>query len=178
MILQGLNARMFDPIEKYGAKWLQELPRVVWGLRTQRSRATGYSPFFMVYGSEAVLPSDIAFGAPRIQNYDENEAEATRCTNIDSAEEHRLTASIQHARYEQQLRRYHDHNVHERDFNVGDLVLRRIQSTIGAHKLSSPWEGPFVVSGIVVPETYHLQRPDGTDVGNPWNIEHLRHFYP
>ena len=78
----------------------------------------------MVYGSEAVLPSDIAFGALRTQNYNKNEPEATRCTDIESAEEHRLTASIQHARYEQQLRRYHDRNVHERDFNVGDLVLR------------------------------------------------------
>ena len=86
--------------------------------------------------------------------------------------------SIQHARYEQQLQRYHDRNVHERDFNVGDLVLRRIQSTTGAHKLSSPWEGPFIVSGIVVPGTYHLQRPDDTDVGNPRNIKHLRCFYP
>jgi hypothetical protein len=138
----------------------------------------GYWPFFMVYCSEAVLPSDIAFGAPPIQNYDENKAEATRCTDIDSTEEHCLTASIHHARYEQQLWRYHDRNVHERYFNVGDLVLRRIQSTTGAHKLSSPWEGSFVVSGIVVPGTYHLQRPDGTDVGNPWNIEHLCHFYP
>ena len=77
LILQGLKARIFDPIGKYGAKWLQELPRVVWGLRTQRSQATGYSPFFMVYGSEAVLPSDIVFGAPHIQNYDKNEAVAT-----------------------------------------------------------------------------------------------------
>ena len=104
----------------------------------------------MVFCSEAVLPSNIAFGAPRIQNYDENEAEATRCTNIDLAEERCPTASIQHARYEQQLRRYHDRNIQERDFNVGGLVLRRIQSTTGAHKLSSLWEGPFVVSGIVV----------------------------
>ena len=64
LILQGLKARIFDPLEKYGSKWIQELPRVVWGLRTQRSRATGYSPFFMVYGSEAILPMDIAFVAP------------------------------------------------------------------------------------------------------------------
>ena len=132
----------------------------------------------MVYGSEAVLPSDIAFSALRIQNYDENEVELTRCTDIDSAEEHRLTASIQHTRYEQQLRHYLDRNVNERDFNVSDLVLCRIQSTTSAHKLSSPWKGPFIVSGIVVPGTYHLQRQDGTDVGNPWNIEHLRRFYP
>ena len=113
MILQGLKSRIFDPIKKYGAKWLQELPRVVWRLCTQRSRVTGYSPFFMVYGSEAVLPSDIAIGATRIKNYDENEAEAARCTDIDSAEEHRLTASIQHVRYEQQHRCYHDRNAHE-----------------------------------------------------------------
>jgi len=178
LILQGLKARIFDPIEKYDAKWLQELPRVVWGLLTQKSRATGNSPFFMVYSFEAVLPSDIAFGAPRIQNYDENEAESTRRTDIDSAEEHCLTASLQHARYEQQLRRYHDRNIQERDFNIGNLVLRRIQSTTGTHKLSSTWEGPFIVSRVVVAGTYCLQRQDGTDMSNPWNIEHLRHFFP
>ena len=79
---------------------------------------------------------------------------------------------------EQQLRRYHDRNMQERDFHIDDLVLRRIQSTVGSYKLSSPWEGPFIVSSMVVLGTYRLQREDGTDVGNPWNIEHLRCFYP
>ena len=61
LILQGLKARIFRPIEKYSSKWIQELSRVVWGLCTQRSRATSYSPFFMVYDYEAILPTDIAF---------------------------------------------------------------------------------------------------------------------
>ena len=130
----------------------------------------------MVYGSEAILPTDIAFGAPHTQNYDEGEAETTRRTDLDSAKEHCLTAALQHAWFEQQLRRYHDKNVQQRDFNVGDLVLRRVQSPGG--KLTSPWEGPFIVSSVVIPETYRLQREDGTDVGNPWNIKHLRRFYP
>ena len=104
LILQGLKARIFDPIEKYGSKWIQELPRVVWGLRTQRSRATDYSPFFMVYSSEAILPTDIAFGAPHTQNYGEGEAETTWQIDLDLVEEHHLTAALQHARYEQQLR--------------------------------------------------------------------------
>ena len=63
LILQGLKARIFNPIEKYGSKWIQELPRVVWRLCTPRSRATGYFPFFMVYGSETILPTNIIFGA-------------------------------------------------------------------------------------------------------------------
>jgi hypothetical protein len=101
MILQGLKVRILDPIEMYSSKWLQDLPQVIWGLRTQKSRATGCFPFFLVYGSEAVLPSDIAFGAPRIQNYEKGEAETTRRQDIDSVEQHRIVAGRQHARYEQ-----------------------------------------------------------------------------
>ena len=62
----------------------------------------------MVYGSEAILLMDIAFGAPHTQNYNLGEAETIRRTDLDSAEEHRLTAALQHAWYEQQLHRYHD----------------------------------------------------------------------
>ena len=92
-------------------------------LCTQRSRATGYSSFFMVYSSEAILPTDIAFGALHTQKYDEGEAETTRRTDLDSAKDHRLTAALQHAWYKQQLHCYHDKNVQQRDFNVGNLVL-------------------------------------------------------
>ena len=129
----------------------------------------------MVYSSEAILLTDIAFGALHTQNYNQGEAKTTRRTDLDSAEEHCLTAALQHARYEQQLHRYHDKNVQQRDCNVGDLVLRRVQTPGG--KLTSPWKWPFIVSSVVILGTYRLQREDGTDVGNPWNIEHLRRFY-
>jgi transposase InsO family protein len=45
MILQGLKPRIFDRLNKSGRKWLQELPAVVWSLRTTPSRATGFTPF-------------------------------------------------------------------------------------------------------------------------------------
>jgi hypothetical protein len=38
---------------------IHELPHVIWGLRTQPSKATGQTPFFLVYGSEAILPAYI-----------------------------------------------------------------------------------------------------------------------
>jgi hypothetical protein len=56
MILQGLKPRIFDRLNKSGRKWLQELPSVVWSLRTTLSKATGFTPFFLIYGAEAVLP--------------------------------------------------------------------------------------------------------------------------
>jgi transposase InsO family protein len=66
MILQGLKPRIFDQLNKSGRKWLQELPAVVWSLRTTPSRATGFTPFSLVYGTEAVLPTDLEYGSPRV----------------------------------------------------------------------------------------------------------------
>jgi hypothetical protein len=63
---------------------------------------------------------------------------------------------MRHTCHKQQLRRYHDHNVRERSFNVGDLVLWRIQNTKDMHKLSAPWEGSFIVKEVVGLATYGL----------------------
>jgi hypothetical protein len=71
MILQGLKPRIFNRLNKFGKRWLAELPSVIWSLRTTPSRATGLMPFFMIYGSEAILPMDLEYGAPRIRAYDE-----------------------------------------------------------------------------------------------------------
>ena len=48
---------------------------MVWGLRTQPSKATGQSPFFLTYGSEAILPTDIMWKSLRIEAYQEGEAD-------------------------------------------------------------------------------------------------------
>jgi hypothetical protein len=173
MVLQALKDSIYDDASNYATRWLAELPHVIWGLRTQVSSATGFSPFFLVYRSEVVLHTDISFGAPRIQFYEEGEAEQTHRVDLDSIEEQRLAAVMRQALRDQQLRRYHDRNVKETSFNVGDLILRRIQKTDDMHKLSSPWEGPSIVTEVVSPLTYRLQWGDGQGVPNPWNVEHL-----
>jgi IS30 family transposase len=66
MVLQALKDHIYDDASNYPTWWLAELPHVIWGLRTQVSSTTGFSPFFLVYESEVVLPIDVAFGAPRI----------------------------------------------------------------------------------------------------------------
>jgi hypothetical protein len=70
MILQGLMPRIFDRLNKSGRKWLQELPVVVWSLRTTPSRAMGFTSFFPVHGEEAVLPTDLEYGAEAVLSPD------------------------------------------------------------------------------------------------------------
>jgi hypothetical protein len=53
-----------------------------------------------VYGSEAVLLTDVAFGAPRIQHYKEGTVEETCKVDLDSIEEHHVATLMRHTRYE------------------------------------------------------------------------------
>jgi hypothetical protein len=75
------------------------------------------------------------------------------------------------ARYEQALRCYQARKIWRRDFNEGDLVLRLCQDNRGHHKLSPPWEGPYVIVKVLKPGTYKLANKDGGELTNAWNIQ-------
>ena len=66
----------------------------------------GYTPFFMVYGAEAVLPSDIRHDSPRVANYVEADNEQARQEALDLLDEKRDMALACSAVYQQDLRRY------------------------------------------------------------------------
>jgi hypothetical protein len=59
MILQGLKPRIFDRLKPYAWKWVKELPLVLWALRTALNHFTGHTPFSLVYGSEAMLRTEV-----------------------------------------------------------------------------------------------------------------------
>ena len=57
---------------------------------------------------------------------------------MDQLDEARNIALLCSTKYQQELRRYHGRWVRDRAFNVGDLVLRLVQSNKDRHKLSPP----------------------------------------
>lgn len=66
----------------------KELAYIVWSLQTQPSGALhSNTPFFIIYGSAAVLPTDLMFGAPRVMFKDIAEAEETQLEEINTLEE-------------------------------------------------------------------------------------------
>ena len=160
---------------------------VLWSLRTIPNRSTGYTPFFLVYGAEAVLPIDIEHDSPRVTLYTEVEAREAREDDVDLLEEARELTLSRSAIYQQNLRRYHSRKVNPRVFREGDMVLRLVQRTAGMHKLSPPWEGPFIVSKALHNDAYYLvdvrppqaNRADksGEETKRPWNVALLRRFH-
>jgi hypothetical protein len=178
MILDALKKRMYRENNKAPGRWIKDLPAMVWGLWTQPSRNTGVSPYFMVYGAEAVLPIDIEFWSPRVENYNEDQVTKQRELMVNSVEERHLDSCIRTSKYLTVLRRYYNKNVQERFFVVGDMVLKWKTSQDGVHKLATPWEGSYIVKAATRPTSYRLARLDGTDVPNSVHINKLRRFYP
>jgi hypothetical protein len=149
---------------------MKELPSVVWSLRTTPSRATGFTLFFLVYGAKAILPTDLEYASSRTRAYDDRSNQPSRGDSLDQLEEARDVALLHSARYQQSLRRYHARGVRSRDLQVGDLVLRLRQDARGRHKLTPPWEGPFIIAKILKPRTYKLANIQGEVYSNAWNI--------
>jgi ribonuclease HI/transposase InsO family protein len=115
MILQGLKPRIYNDLNKFSRRWMKELPSVVWSLRTTPSRATGFTPFFLVYGAEAILPTDLEYGSPRTKTYDDQSNRTNQEDSLDQLEEARDMTLLHSVRYQQSLRRYHAQGVWSRD---------------------------------------------------------------
>jgi hypothetical protein len=81
MILHRLKPRIYNDLNKFGRRWMKELPSVVWSLRMTPSRATSFTLFFLVYGAEAILPTDLEYGSPRMRAYTTEATEPTEKTH-------------------------------------------------------------------------------------------------
>ena len=131
------------------------------------------------------MPSDIYHDSPRVAAYVETENDMARQNSLDALEEARELTASRSAIYQQDLHRYHSRRVRTRTFQEGDLVLRLIQKRDGMHKLSPPWEGPFVVSKNLHNGSYYLidmrdagkSRTSEEETPRPWNIALLHPYY-
>ena len=56
LIMSGIKPRLVCSLTESNTHWVEELDSVLWGLQTTPNHSTGYTPFFMVYGAEVVLP--------------------------------------------------------------------------------------------------------------------------
>jgi hypothetical protein len=91
------------PLEKAKHAWVDELPSVLWSLRTTPNTATQETPFFPVPGAEAVLLVEIAHEAPRIMTYDETTSTEARQDDVDALDEARDVALARATQYQQSL---------------------------------------------------------------------------
>ena len=140
-------------------------------------------PFRLAYGTDAVIPTEVGLTSYRVEKYDEDKNEENKevlLLQLDLVDEVHATVEQRFAWYQNLMAKHYNSNVRHRDFQVGDLVLRKV---IGAAKdplqgkLGPNWEGPYRITSWQRKGTYHLETLDGRKIQHPWNTEHLRKYY-
>ncbi|PKA64608.1 hypothetical protein AXF42_Ash007354 [Apostasia shenzhenica] len=177
-------------IDKIGSSWAAELPAAIWGLNCTLTIATGQTPFSLIFGGEPLIPVELDVYSPRVENastFDppalldwQKQNESARRFELDLLEEDRELASFRQAEHKRRIEKYYNKHVHRRPFQQGNLVLK-LKNIVGrdmtSGKLSSKWEGPFVIRKVVGPNTYKLSRLDGTLLPRTWSGNDIRKFY-
>ncbi|RDX84073.1 Retrovirus-related Pol polyprotein from transposon 17.6, partial [Mucuna pruriens] len=136
VILRGLRRRL----EEAKGRWAEELPQVLWSYHTTPHSTTGETPFRLTYGSKAVIPVEIGEPSPTTTLFDPTANEEELRTNLDLLQETREIAHIKEYAVKARAARKYDRRMIHRDFQEGDLVLRKITLTVEKNKLTPKWE--------------------------------------
>uniref|UniRef100_A0A2N9GX05 Integrase catalytic domain-containing protein n=1 Tax=Fagus sylvatica TaxID=28930 RepID=A0A2N9GX05_FAGSY len=94
MLLRILSKMVFD----YGKGWNSHLADTLWAYRGSTKTATGFTPFSLVYGTDAISPTELLVPSPRILHGMDLEADADICAearvaDLEGLEEARELAS-------------------------------------------------------------------------------------
>ena len=135
--------------------------------------------FRQAFGTDAVIPMEVGLISYRVENYSEDKKEEALHLQLDLVVEVRAIAEQRLVRYQNLMAKLYNSNVRYRDFQVGDLVLRKVMGTAkdpSQGKLGPNWEGPYRITSWQRKGTYHLETLDGRKFQHPWNKEHLRKY--
>ncbi|XP_074267029.1 uncharacterized protein LOC141590330 [Silene latifolia] len=122
IVMNNLKRRL----EEIRANWEDELRFVLWSDRTTPKVATGHTPFSLLYGAEAVIPSEVQVPTHRYANATEERNQVEMASSLDSIDEPRTSTQIRMAAYKQTAARSYNKNVRLRTPQVDVLVLKKL----------------------------------------------------
>jgi hypothetical protein len=172
IIMTGIMKLFFNQPR---GKWSDELIKVVWSHNTTVSWSTGFTPFKLLSGDEAITSDEARTWSIRTtaSAEDKTDSQITKGT----IEGTRLQAIEHINKYQTKTIKWRDRKVRLKDIKPGHLVLRRIANPDIVGKLQLKWEGPFLVVSLTRPGSYRLKDMNGNDIPRSWNADELRRYY-
>ena len=173
VLLRGLKRKL----EKAKKAWAEEVPRIVWAYHTTPQSSTMETPFSLVYGSDAMIPVEIHESSPRFLGFVAEESNEERRVNLDLIDEAREEAKIKAEAVKRRVERQYSSKVKLRQFQIGDLVMRKAHSYELENKLSPKWTGPFRITKAKGNGSYKLETLEGSPIPRSWNAENLKFYF-
>ena len=133
----------------------------------------------MCIGEQRTI-AEIGLTNYRVQSYTKDKNKEAIRLQLDLVDEARAMAEQRLARYQNLMSKHYNTRVRHRDFQIGNLVLRKVMGAAKdptQGKLGPNWEGPYRITSWQRKGTYHLESMDKRKLQHPWNTEHLRKYY-
>jgi hypothetical protein len=80
------------------------LSSVLWVLHMTLSRAMSHTAFSLVYGSKAMLPTEVEHKSFRVQQFSQEQSDDSRVDDLTKLKDLREAAVIQSAKYQHAVR--------------------------------------------------------------------------
>eukprot|EP00731_Ephydatia_muelleri_P009172 Em0004g1510a len=186
----GLDERLNQTVTKSLVKyintdqsdWDEKLECVLFSYRTSVHATTKYTPFYLMYGREAVLPpqlqteckdgNDVLFSMTGIES--KAQEYATNLEEVRTEVFTEVTSNIQNAQAKQKL--YYDRKHARTGFQLGDRVLLRNMRNLTRKggKLKKEWSGTYVIDELCGKGLYRLKNESGEILKKKYNSAQLK----
>nr|GEW21110.1 hypothetical protein [Tanacetum cinerariifolium] len=151
---EGIKARLGEG-KKNG---IEELPHVLWAHRTMIRSCHGDTPFFLTYGTKAVILMEIRMPTYHTTVVDTMHNDEELRLNLDLLKKRHEHAAIQKAKAKLKMRKYYNARVRSVTFRPGEFVYRSNEAShvMGGGKLGPKWEGSYEVMEALGDGAYRL----------------------
>ncbi|XP_027772370.1 uncharacterized protein LOC114076872 [Solanum pennellii] len=162
--------------------WHEMFPYALLGYRTTVRTSTGATPYLLVYGTEAVIPVEVEIPSLRIIQEAElsnDEWVRKRVDQLTLIDEKKMVAVCHGQLYRQRMTRAFHKRVRARNFEVGQLVLKRIFPHQDEYKgkFAPNWQGPYMVRKVLSGGALVLSEMDGSVWPKSINSDAVKRYY-
>lgn len=160
--------------QRHRQKWSQHVSLMVHAYNNTRNEATGYSPYYLMFGREARLPIDLCFGLEVDGDDTNTHHQYVEKLRQELRHAYQLASEASKKSHQRNKRRY-DNRVRVHNLQEGDRVLVRALGIPGKHKLKEKWDlQPYVVLGKLpnLP-VYRLKPESGKGIVKTLHRDHL-----
>ena len=143
--------------------------------------ATGFTPFQLIYGLEAVLLIECEITSLRltVELLPHTTKEEQRLLYLSHLDEIHWDAALANESHKKRIKKWYDRAVRPQTFLEGDLVLVSDQDkdALGVGKFEPLWYGPYVISKILQKGAYELVDYEGNKLARPRNGLYLKQYF-
>ena len=153
----------------------------LWAYRKSIKSATGFTPFQLVYGVEAILPIECEIPSLKlaVELLPNTSAEEERLLYLMQLDETRHDATLVIEAQKKRVKAQYDKHVKPHIFSKGDIVLlyEHDWDVLGAGKFKPMWWGPYIVRRVLEKGAYELVDYDGIPLSETRNGLYLKKYY-